>query len=280
METQLLLKIKGSSIHFISSITSHLLVLSVTNMFLSHYACWYWYLGVLVGAMQPLTSLICTDMEGNSALWEAIKGGHETVMRILVENGAEISSNNVVDYARLAIEKNNLEILKEIIQRGGDVMQCSDKMTTLLHAAVCEGNSEIVKYLVELGADIDRQDSVGLTARSLAEHQCHEEILNIFNTIGHKNERNGIPQISTFVGRCQSEPTIPALPLPIKPPNKELTWFDNHQRRRVSPFHNSFFGIMSSANYGNMHLSFKFFYTFLTHIFLPLTQTYPKTTSS
>ncbi|KAL9330886.1 hypothetical protein ACSQ67_000496 [Phaseolus vulgaris] len=144
------------------------------------------------------------DMEGNSALWEAIKGGHETVMRILVENGAEISSNNVVDYARLAIEKNNLEILKEIIQRGGDVMQCSDKMTTLLHAAVCEGNSEIVKYLVELGADIDRQDSVGLTARSLAEHQCHEEILNIFNTIGHKNERNGIPQISTFVGKNDS----------------------------------------------------------------------------
>jgi len=194
-------------------------------------------------------------MEGHSPLWEAIKGGHETVMKILVENGAEISSDDVVDYARLAIEKNNIEILKEIIERGRDVTQSSSKMTTLLHAAVCEGNAEIVKYLIELGADIDTQDSIGLTARSLAEHQCHEEILNIFKKIGHNNKTNGIPQISSFVGRCQSEPTIPAIPQPNKPPNKELTWLDNHQRRRVSPFHNSFFGIMSSANYGKHHLN-------------------------
>ncbi|KAG2390043.1 Potassium channel [Vigna angularis] len=115
------------------------------------------------------------DLEGNSPLWEAIKGGHETVTRILIENGAEITSHDVVDFARLAIEKNNLEIVKEVIQRKGEVTECDSKLTTLLHAAVCEGNTEIVKYLIELGADIDRQDDVGLTARSLAEHQSTKD---------------------------------------------------------------------------------------------------------
>ncbi|XP_014503345.1 potassium channel AKT1 [Vigna radiata var. radiata] len=189
------------------------------------------------------------DLEGNSPLWEAIKGGHESVMKILLENGAEITSDDVVEFARLGIETNNLEIVKEIIERKGEVRESDSKLTTLLHAAVCEGNTEIVKYLIELGADIDRQDDVGLTARSLAEHQCHEEILNIFKKIGHNNKPNALPPISSIAARCQSEPTIPVILQPNKPPNKELTWFDKHQRRRVSPFHNSFFGIMSSANY-------------------------------
>jgi len=214
--------------------------------------------------MLSLTTVIYADLEGNSALWEAVKGGHETVMRILLENGAEITSDDVVDFARLAIERNNLEILKEIIERKVEVTQSGSKMTTLLHAAVCEGNVEIVKYLVELGADIDGKDSIGLTARSLAEHQCHEEILNVFKKMGHNNKPNApLPPISSIVGRCQSEPTIPAIPQPNKPPNKELKWFDKHQRRRVSPFHNSFFGIMSSANYGK----YAFIFQILSYFF-------------
>ncbi|TKY58162.1 Potassium channel AKT1 [Spatholobus suberectus] len=187
------------------------------------------------------------DLDGNVPLWEAIKGGHESVMKLLIDNGADISCVDVGSFACIAIEQNNLKLLKDIVQCGGDVTQSTSNGTTSLHAAVCEGNVEIVKFLLDQGADIDKLDGNGLTPRSLADQQCHQEILDIFQKVGLNTTKHVSPR--SFVGKCQSEPTIPAIPQGSKPPNQELAWFDNHQRRRVSPFHNSFFGIMSTANY-------------------------------
>ncbi|KAH1212865.1 Potassium channel AKT1 [Glycine max] len=188
------------------------------------------------------------DLDGNVPLWEAIKGGHDSVMKLLIDNGADISSGDVGSLACVGVEQNNLELLKHIVQCGGDVTQSTSNGTTALHAAVCEGNVEIVKFLLEHGADIDKQDGSGWTPRFLADQQCHEEIINVFKKVGHKKTPHAIPTTS-FFERYQSEPTIPGIPQGSKPPNEEPTWFDNHQRRRVSPFHNSFFGIMSNANY-------------------------------
>ncbi|XP_029130073.1 potassium channel AKT6 isoform X1 [Cajanus cajan] len=186
------------------------------------------------------------DSDGNVPLWEAIKGGHESIMKLLIDNGADISCADVGHFACTAVEQNNLELLKGIVQCGGDVTQSTGNGTTALHAAVCEGNVEIVKFLLEQGADIDKQDNTGLTPRFCADQQCHEEILKIFQNVQQKTT-NIIP--SSYVGRCQSEPTMPAISQGSEPPNQELTWFNNHQRRRASPFHNSFFGILSNANY-------------------------------
>lgn len=226
---------------------AHLLVLLETTffhvgvMYVSIGICSYWYI--------LLTTLIYTDLDGNVPLWEAIKGGHDSVMKLLIDNGADISSGDVGSLACISVAQNNLELLKDIVQCGGDVTRSASNGSTALHAAVCEGNVEIVKFLLEHGADIDKQDDSGLTPRILADQQCHEEIINVFKKVGHKKTPHAIPTTS-FFERYQSEPTIPGIPQGSKPPNEEPTWFDNHQRRRVSPFHNSFFGIMSNANYG------------------------------
>ncbi|KAG4933998.1 hypothetical protein JHK87_048000 [Glycine soja] len=188
------------------------------------------------------------DLDGNVPLWEAIKGGHDSVMKLLIDNGADISSGDVGSLACISVAQNNLELLKDIVQCGGDVTRSASNGSTALHAAVCEGNAEIVKFLLEHGADIDKQDDSGLTPRILADQQCHEEIINIFKKVGQNKAPHGIPTTS-FVARCQSKPTILGIHQGSKPPNEEVTWFDNHQRRKMSPFHNSFFGIMSTENY-------------------------------
>ncbi|KAK7384745.1 hypothetical protein VNO78_30446 [Psophocarpus tetragonolobus] len=187
------------------------------------------------------------DLDGNIPLWEAIKGGHESMMKLLVDNGADISCADVGSFACKAIEQNSLRLLQGIVQCGGDVTQSTINGMTALHAAVCEGNVEIVKFLLEQGADVDKQDDNGLTPRYLADQQCHLEIINLFQNIEHNKTI-----------QCQTDPTIPGIPQGSKPPNQELAWFDNHQRRRISPFQNSFFGIMSTTNYGPLKPTFHF----------------------
>ncbi|KAI5393842.1 hypothetical protein KIW84_060808 [Lathyrus oleraceus] len=190
------------------------------------------------------------DFDGNIPLGEAILGNHESVTKLLVENGADISLADVGRLACYAVEKKDIELLKDIAQYGGDVKKSSNG-TTALHLAVGQGNVEMVKFLVEQGAYIDLQDSFGWSARAYADHQCHEEIQNIFKEI-EKDDK--VPHVispvpnnneGSCIEKCQSESYLPTIPQSGSlPPNQELTWLDNHHGR-VTPFRNSFFGMVS-----------------------------------
>ncbi|KAL5071427.1 hypothetical protein RYX36_022314 [Vicia faba] len=190
------------------------------------------------------------DFEGNIPLGEAIMGNHKSVTKLLIENGADISLTDVGRLACYAVEKKDIKLLKDIAQYGGDVKEASNG-TTALHLAVGQGNVEMVKFLVEQGADVDLQDSFGWTARDYADHQCHEEIQNIFKEIEKDDKApHVIPpkpnSEGSCIGKSQSESYLPTTPQSGSlPPNQELTWLDNHQRRKVTPFRNSFFGMVS-----------------------------------
>jgi len=198
---------------------------------------------------------IYTDFEGDIPLWEAIKGGHESMIKLLMDNGADISSANVASLACFAVEKNNIQLLKDIVKYGGDIVtKSTNDGTTALHTAVCDGNVEIVKFLVEQGGDIDKPDGFGWSSRAYANQQCHEEIQNMFkeieqdNTIPYeKPNNNGGP----FIEKGQREPSMLASHQGgMFSRKQELTWLDSPQRRKVSPFRNSFFGMIAAANRG------------------------------
>ncbi|KAK7293785.1 hypothetical protein RJT34_16659 [Clitoria ternatea] len=191
------------------------------------------------------------DSDGNVPLWEAMKGAHKSIVKLLIDNGANISSANVGHFACVAVEKNNLELLKDIAQCGGDITRSTSSGTTALHYAVVDGNVEIVKFLLEQGANIDKEDGNGLTPRSLADQLVNEEIQNIFKKIGHHKIQD-VPTTSTkewsFGGKWNSAPFMPTVSQGSMQPNQELRRIDSHKRRKASPFHNSFFGIMSAAH--------------------------------
>ncbi|XP_059460483.1 potassium channel AKT1-like [Corylus avellana] len=196
------------------------------------------------------------DSEGNVPLWEAIQGRHESVIKCLKENGAEISSGDVGHFACIAVEQNNLELLKNIVQYGGDVTRPKSNGTTALHAAVCEGNTEIVEFLLNQGAGIDKPDVTGWTPRALADHQGHEDIKDLFQA---KQEEVKKPPtvpvlkknpVVSFLGKYQSEPTMPPYLHENVPPAREETWSDSRPRRRANNFHDSLIGVMSAANAG------------------------------
>ncbi|RAL37244.1 hypothetical protein DM860_004166 [Cuscuta australis] len=199
----------------------------------------------------------CRDIEGSVPVWEAILGKHEPVIRLLIDNGAELCRGDLGQFACIAAERNDVDLLKEMVRWGGDVTRPKANGSTALHIAVSEGNLEMVKYLVNQGADIDKPEENGWTPRSLAEQQGHEDIkqvflesssnktqqpcpaANSFITIPEEEERSGV----RFLGRFKSEPTIP-LSSTI---DGSSGGGGRSRRRKSNTFHNSLFGVLSAA---------------------------------
>ncbi|WCJ29707.1 Potassium channel AKT1 [Euphorbia peplus] len=206
------------------------------------------------------------DSDGNVPLWEAMLGGHEAVAKVLIENRATITSGDVGHFACSAAEQNNLKLLQEIVQYGGDVTGPRMSGTTALHVAVCEDNTEIVRFLLDQGADIDKPDVHGWTPRDLADQQGHEEIKLIFDTYSRETkvqsavgvaEKEQKPEIR-FLGRFTSEPMIQPVSNERSLSGTDRSW-NQHQRRprrRTNNFDNSLFGMMSSAHKEEKELLF------------------------
>ena len=208
------------------------------------------------------------DSDGNVPLWEAMLGGHEAVAKLLIQNGASIHHGDVGHFACTAAEKNNLNLLNEIVRYGGDVTSPRNNGITALHVAVCEDNAEIVRFLLDQGADIDKPDDVhGWTPRGLAEQQGHEEIRFIFQTRKEAKTQSfvAIPEKQDygirFLGRFTSEPTIRPLSQEGSFPATDASWSQTRPRRRTNNFHNSIFGMMSAAHRGKKDLLFPISHT-------------------
>lgn len=79
----------------------------------------------------------CADWDQRTALRAAAWGGHE-------------------------------DIVKALLQHGADVNRTDDEGRTALIAAAYMGHSEIVEHLLDFGAEIDHADNDGRTALSVA----------------------------------------------------------------------------------------------------------------
>ncbi|ESQ29631.1 hypothetical protein EUTSA_v10023251mg [Eutrema salsugineum] len=196
------------------------------------------------------------DSEGNVPLWEAIIGRHGGIAKLLAENGAKLSLDSVSYFSCLAVEKNSLDALKDIIKYGGDVTIPDGNGATALHKAVSEGHLEIVKFLLDRGADLDMPDSYGWTPRALAEHQGHEDIKTLFHNHRPVEKKPkcvpGTPEIPVTgkpLMKYSSEPTMThSGEIPLVQEGGQLVV---SQRRKLINFRNSLFGFISAANTGD-----------------------------
>lgn len=200
------------------------------------------------------------DDEGSVPLWEAMIGMHKPIIKLLSDNGAQITTGDVGLFSCIAAEQNNLPLLKEIVRLGGNVTQPKNYgSSTALHVAVCEGNVEIVKFLLKQGASIEKVDENGWTARELAEQQGHQDIVQLFEshnalkidpTVPIPEERKEV----RFLGRYQSEPTMLRVNEDAQVPDGSWGKTSRPKRRTKSNFSNSLFGIMSAARSGESTL--------------------------
>uniref|UniRef100_A0A7N0ZSR0 Potassium channel n=1 Tax=Kalanchoe fedtschenkoi TaxID=63787 RepID=A0A7N0ZSR0_KALFE len=197
------------------------------------------------------------DSSGSVPLWEALAHGHESLAKLLTDNGAGLQQGDIGQFACIAAEQNNLQLLDRIIQLNGDVTLPGCNGATALHLAVSNGNAKMVKFLLDNGADMDRRDSYGWTPRALAEQQAQEDIKSLFRiqskspsdhpvVIRMPEERRGV----RFLEKYNSEPLIPPAPHEsITSPSVTNTLTpQNLRRRRPNSSDGSLFGICPPAH--------------------------------
>ena len=112
------------------------------------------------------------QIELDNQLIEAIKDGDITIVKDLIERGANVNHASIVGDTPLIIAGNrgHLEIVKYLIEHGADVNQANNKGNTSLTWASAQSflslqmnnaRFEIVKYLIEQGANVNHVNRNG-----------------------------------------------------------------------------------------------------------------------
>jgi ankyrin repeat protein len=118
------------------------------------------------------------DDDGFTALMYACDKNNIEIVKLLIENGSAINIQNNDGFTALmyACEKDNIEIVKLLIENDADInIQNNDGITALM--IVCKkDNFEIAKLLIKNGADLNIQDGDGDTALMVA---CYKDNIEI-----------------------------------------------------------------------------------------------------
>jgi ankyrin repeat protein len=124
-------------------------------------------------------------VDGNTALHLAAKNENLTLVKILLQHGANVHATNLAGETPLlsqinnTIDKTNIFICKKLIKYGADVNAVNTKGFSVLHIISIFGceNSLVLNLFLEAGADIFQKDERGYSSVLLAAYWGRENIL-------------------------------------------------------------------------------------------------------
>jgi hypothetical protein len=98
-----------------------------------------------------------TKYLGDSVLHKVIQGGNGSIIRLLIENGADVNpAANSFGYSvlRTALLGRNKSIIRLLIESGADINAADRRGASVLHTAIQSSSESIVHLFVDLGAEI------------------------------------------------------------------------------------------------------------------------------
>jgi len=121
------------------------------------------------------------DRKGMTPLSRAAYKGHESVVKLLIEKGANIDLKDI--YSRtpllLAAIKGFESVVRLLIEKSAEVDSKDNNDRTILSWAANEGHESVVKLLIEKGAKIDFKDKNGRTPLIWAVTRGHESVVKL-----------------------------------------------------------------------------------------------------
>ncbi|KAI0902853.1 ankyrin [Ustulina deusta] len=128
---------------------------------------------------------------GGTPLNRAAEQGHDDLVLLLLNNGADISATNQYGCTALhaAARDGYIKLVKLLIARGINISTMDENGRTALHYAAEAGEAGIIQILLESNADVLAEDLRGRTAVHEATENEHESILKILlERIGDENQ--------------------------------------------------------------------------------------------
>jgi ankyrin repeat protein len=130
------------------------------------------------------------DVFNNSALYEAVRNGHDTCASILYENGSRLSDSIDVYAAGsllcTAISKGDHSGLMRLLQYGLNSNSGDYDQRRALHIAAATGDLRSVKILLDNGADASCLDNFGRTPLIEAVRAGHNSVAKLLYDRGAK----------------------------------------------------------------------------------------------
>ena len=170
-------------------------------------------------------------IENCTALWFAAAKGHFDVVRLLIEQNAEVdrrtSSNSTP--LRAAVFDGHLDIVRCLVENGADVNARNNFNSTPLMLTCHNGHLDVASYLVKHGANINIQDNAGQSCLHYASKRGDVQLVCELLALGAKQTQNlnrltplleasndcKIEMVEWFINRpeCSKEQRIDALEL-------------------------------------------------------------------
>jgi ankyrin repeat protein len=155
---------------------------------LFHVMSRYQVVGPLIAALQRpdqiATDITTKDEDGRTPLSWAAENGHEAVVKLLLEEGADLGTKDKV-YGRTplswAAENGHEAVVKLLLEKGADLeTKDEDYGRTPLSWAAENGHETLVKLLLEKGADLETKDEVfGQTPLWWVVENGHEAVVKL-----------------------------------------------------------------------------------------------------
>ena len=121
-------------------------------------------------------------VSGLTLLMGAAIGGHERLVELLLQHGAEINRQDSDGITALmhAASRGQERVVELLIRRGAEVnLQSSDGFTVLMYAAFFN-HPAVVRRLLRAGADAAARGASGKTALQVAKEKGHTECVKVF----------------------------------------------------------------------------------------------------
>ena len=169
--------------------------------------------------------------EDCTALWVAAAKGHFDVVRLLIEQNADVDGRTSTNSTplRAAAFDGRLDIVRYLVENRADVNARNDFNGTPLMVTCYKGHPNVATYLVKHGANINLQDNEGSSCLHYASKGGHFQLACELLALGAKQTQNRnrltplleasndckIEMVEWFISRpeCSREERIDALEL-------------------------------------------------------------------